>query len=169
MLEADRPEFERILSELFAAIDKPLGEHQRSAFWKGLQQMGLIEFARCRDHLIDELKEGEAPKRFSVGDIWAAKRRLRAAAMPTQGPADDGWRGDNWDIAANNHMMAVVLRSMAVKRCYNERETRILVRYKNAWAADMRETAVGEEVDPGIQKAAWRDFMEGAAHEMGRT
>lgn len=166
MLEADRAEFDRILGELFAAIDKPLGESQRSAFWKGLQTMGLIELARCRDLLIEELRDGEIPRRFGLPDIWAAKRRLRAAA-PVK-PIDDGFRGDHWDVAANNHLMAVVLRSLAVKRCYNPEETRILVRYKNAWAQDMRETAVNDEVDPQIQRTAWRDFMEGAAQAMIR-
>jgi hypothetical protein len=40
--DTDRKAFDEILGEIFAAIDKPLGESQRSAFWKALTDLSLL-------------------------------------------------------------------------------------------------------------------------------
>ena len=83
MQASDRAEFETILEELFAAFDKPLTDAKREAFWKGLQRMTLVEFARCRDLLLEELSDGEPRRTFAVSDVWAARHRLRArSAQP---------------------------------------------------------------------------------------
>lgn len=75
---------------------------------------------------------------------------------------------DRWAIAGNSHFLAYVLRKMAVKRCFNPTETRILVRYKNSWAQEMREASVNGSVAVEVQKASWKDFIEGAEAEMVR-
>lgn len=74
---------------------------------------------------------------------------------------------DNWGVAANSHLMAYVLRKMAVKRCFNARETLILVAYKNAWADDMRD--IGQEVPVEKQKACWADCMQRAEAQMAQA
>lgn len=153
----DRKAFDTVLAELFGAIDKPLGEATREAFWKGLAKMTLLEFSRCRDLLLDEFSQGEAPRKFGVPDIWAAKKRLRASAPET--PKTDDWHGDDWDIAANNHLMAVVMRAMLAKRVYTPEETRTLVAYKNRWSQLMRESDTGQGVPPNEQRDCWRECM----------
>lgn len=177
----DRVDFERLLAELFGALDKPLTEAKREGFWKGLVRMSLVEFARCRDQLLSELQEAGAPKSFGVSDVWAAKRRLRAPPVlfEHEKPKDD-WKGDHWDIAANRHLLAYLLGhripgrgpSYAAMRDPTRLEDKILdaspefvanvktlVAYKNAWAQDMR-----DEVAPSLefQRKCWDECMERA-------
>lgn len=76
----ERLAFETILGEMFAAIDKPLGDAKVEAFWKGLQRLSILDMARIRDEMLATLETTEPPKIFSVSDIWAIKRRLRARA-----------------------------------------------------------------------------------------
>lgn len=191
MLEADRPAFERILRELFGALDKPLTEHQRNAFWKGLSRMSLTEFERCRDHILRELEDGEPPRRFGVDSVWDAKKRLRAAGPDTQQkPRDDGFRGDRWDIAANRHLLRHITGQLAKNsRRYTPaswqgmkilttphadaspefvRNVQTLVRHKNRWAATVREIDAangGKGVSVEEQKDIWRECMRAAEEE----
>lgn len=190
MRPEDRPAFEISLSELFAAIDKPLGEAQRNAFWKGLAQMSLIEFSRCRDKIIADLVDGETPRKFGVSDIWVANGKLRAAA-PMK-PRDDGWRGDDWDAAANMHLMKHVrTRTAGNSQCYGRgasytaltdvarvketnldaspefvRNVQTLVRFKNLWAEQMRLSATPEGVPVPEQQEVWRECMSRAEAEI---
>lgn len=166
MQEGDRDAFDTILAELFAAIDKPLGEAARSAFWKGLANMSLLEFARTRDMLLVEFGEGEAPRRFGVSDIWAAKRRLRAQAPAPLVP-NDGWDGDKWDQRANLRLLSHIIRTTFTRRKrIPDEETRTLAAFKNYWADLMRKCAVDYpdgEVPLGDQDDTWTACMQQAA------
>lgn len=186
----DRNLFEVILAELFAAIDKPLGEAQREAFWKGLQRMHIVEFARCRDQLLDELEKGEAPRKFGVPDIWAAKRRLRASAPPANQAKEPEWAGDAWDEDASEHLQGYIRRRlsadpqafgrpasyMGMKTSTTPnadaspefvRAVQKLVIAKNLWAADMREIAPEpEDVAPEVKQAAWEEYIRSVEADM---
>lgn len=190
MVEADREEFNGILAEIFAAIDKPLGEAQRNAFWKGLRQMSLIEFSRCRDKIVADLADGETPRKFGVSDIWVAKSKLRAAA-PIM-PPDDGWRGDDWLAAANQHLLKYIRSQLAAdsKRygrgpsyeamrdparladkvldasSEHTRNVSTLVRFKNLWADQMRLSATKDGVPIAEQQEVWRECMKRAEAEI---
>lgn len=180
MNSSDRGDFERELAVLFAAIDKPVTEARSEAFWRGLAKMSMLEFSRSVERLLQDLQEGEAPRYFSVADVWAARRRLRAAPVvyvheqPIQQQPMDGW-----DVRANELLLkhlatrlgadpraygpltAFVPRTPAP--CYSpeqERATGVLVAYKRAWAADMREAAnAANEVAIETQQEAWADCM----------
>lgn len=80
MEAGDRKAFDTILGEMFAALDKPLGEVKTEAFWKGLQRLSILELARIRDEMLTELETSEPPKSFSVADVWTLKRKLKARA-----------------------------------------------------------------------------------------
>lgn len=193
MLEADRIEFNGILAELFAAIDKPLGEAQRGAFWKGLRQMSLVEFSRCRDKIVTDLADGEAPRKFGVSDVWVAKGKLRAA-QPMQ-HADDGWRGDEWGSAANRHLLEHLKRVVSANpqiygrgasyeamrdpaRLHDKtldaspefvRNVGILVRFKNLWADQMRLSADKDGVPIPEQQETWRECVRLADEEIANA
>ncbi len=72
MLESEHEAFDKILAELFASIDKPLGEAQRTAFWRGLNRMSLAEFSRCRDKILADLASGDL---IDITDLSGAKGR----------------------------------------------------------------------------------------------
>lgn len=187
MQESERTEFEKILADIFAAIDKPLGEAQRSAYWKGLKQMSLIEFSRCRDKIIADLREGETPRRFGVSDIWVARMKLQAVA-PIH-PPDDGFRGDNWDEDANLHLRSylnnqlaanpqrygrpasyMAMKVMKAKNADASPEfianVGILVRHKNVWASQMRASATADGVPIAEQQEVWAECMKRAEEEI---
>lgn len=145
----DRKAFDTILAEMFGAIDKPLGEATREAFWKGCQRMSIVEFSRCRDQLLDDLQDGERPRTFGVPNVWAIKGKLRAAA-PTK--FDDGWRGDDWDERANLRLLAHLMRAAVNRRKYTPEQTHFLAAFKNHWADTMR--AAGD-VPMGEQNESW--------------
>jgi hypothetical protein len=82
-------------------------------------------------------------------------------------PAPDTWTGDAWDMSATRHLLAHILRQMQLKRCYDPRETKILVSYKNAWARDMREEAdSNREVPVERQRKCWDETMQRADAEI---
>lgn len=164
MQENDREAFDVILAEIFAAIDKPLGEAQRSVFWKGLKDLGLVEFARIRDFLVREYREAEPPRKFTIGDIWGARKRLRAAA-PKQAP-EDPFKGDDWDVKANLRLLGYVLRKCHQRERISPEATWILVEHKNRWAALMRAGGDFEEVPMSDQDAAWLGAIRAAEAAM---
>jgi len=173
VIEGEREEFERQLAILFAGVDKPLGEAAREAFWKGLQRMELVEFARCVTHLLADLESSDGPpKRFSLADIWHAKRELRAKAPPKPTPtqqAELAWDGDRWDLRANTRLFKHVTRTLSANpRRYGppwsgtmREHTRRLVAAKNAWAADMRDLddQGADAIPERTQVAIWQDYI----------
>jgi hypothetical protein len=158
MQDTDRNAFEEILGEIFAAVDKPLGEAQRSVFWKGLKDISILEFARCRDMLVKDFREREEPPRkLTLADIWAARKRLRAVAPPKDDTPK--WDGDVWDIAANNRMLGLVMRWALARRKMPAEHVRVFVAFKNRWAELMRESAVDGSVPVDEQNQCWKECL----------
>lgn len=190
MQESDRAEFEVILAEMFAAIDKPLWEAPRNAFWKGLRKMSLIEFSRCRDKIVADLADGETPRKFGVSDVWVAKNKLRVTA-PIM-PVGDGWPGDDWLAAANQHLLKYIRTQLAADsqrygrgpsyRAMTEparvadktldaapefvRNVNTLVKYKNIWTDQMRLSATADGVPIEEQQEVWAECMKRAEAEI---
>ena len=167
MQDNDREAFDVILGEIFASIDKPLGESQRSVFWKGLRDLGLVEFARIRDFLVREYREYEQPpKKFTIADIWSARKRLRAAA-PKKDPLRE-WKGDGWDERANFRLLGYILRKAHQREKISPEATWILVEHKNRWSALMRAGGEFEDVPMADQDAAWLGAIHAAEAQMRR-
>lgn len=189
MQEADRVEFRRMLGELFGALDKPLTEAKEQGFWTALSRMSLVEFGRCRDHLLRGLEDGEQRKNFSVSDVWGAKRTLRASA-PDLAPVSTE-RPDYW-LEYGNRKLLEHIRRLTVEKLksfgkpltfaamrMDERRLREggldksnldastefvasvqrLVMAKNSWVRDMKDLDLGEGVETRIQKDVWADYM----------
>jgi hypothetical protein len=165
--DGERDACEAILAEIFAALDKPFGDVQREAFWKGLAKMSIVELARCRDLLLDEWSKSDPPRRFGVGELWGAKRRLRAVA-PTAKPIDDGWTGDDWDQRANLRMLSRVMKAVMARRAYGQAQLRTIAAFKNHWAELMRTSAVDGEVPIQDQDDSWRECMRMADEAMAQ-
>lgn len=100
MNSSDRPEFDKQLGILCAGLDTPCTDERREAYWKGLKSMGLTQFARTVEHMLANESWVRMPK---PAQVWESSKRLRA-----QGPTplrDDGFRGDDWEAAANRHLL----------------------------------------------------------------
>jgi hypothetical protein len=187
MLTTDREDFIKLLKMLFAGLDKPLGEAREAAFWKALEQMSLTDFSRTCDFVLSELEDGDKRKdwgqRFTPGDVWAAKRRLRSRAPAGQAPSikKTPWVGDAWDTRANLLLLGYIgdQSRKGISYCSPKdactasrrdenwaadsetgQMTHILVAYKNAWAQDMRESQLPDgSVPMEIQKSGFYDCM----------
>jgi hypothetical protein len=188
----DRKAFDAILAELFGALDKPLTDAKRDAFWKGLQRMGILEFARCRDHILAKLETGEPPKNFGVSQVWDAKRELRAKAPIAPAAAQSEPEVDVWEAAGNQHLLAHIRRRLALNPQHFGRPATLaamrqttrekfphadaspdfvqnvkrLVRARNAWVADMRDVAVDGGVPVETQKSIWNEYIASAEQEI---
>lgn len=167
MQESDREAFDVILAEIFAAIDKPLGEAQRSVFWKGLKDLGIVEFARIRDMLVRQYREyDDPPRKFTIGDIWAARKKLRAAA-PSKSSAPE-WKGDQWDEKGNFRLLGYVLRKCVNRQKIGPEATWVLVAHKNRWTALMRASGDFDDVTMRDQDDAWLETIRAAEAEISR-
>lgn len=76
---------------------------------------------------------------------------------------------DKWGMEANQHLLAFVLKNLSVKRTFDPRETRILVRYKNLWAQQMRLDDSGEGVPIPEQQEVWAECMRRAEAEIANV
>ena len=189
MLNADRPEFEKHLAVLCAAMDVPCTDERKEGYWLALHSMPLIRFARTIEHMLEKEEWNKIPK---PAQIWSASKR-----MPHEqrfGAKDDGWRGDMWDEAANvnlrDHLTFRLKNQMAfpgkpasyeAMRASDE-ELRIrgldkhnldaspeflsavgkLICAKNNWAADMRDLSSNGQVPLETQRVVWRGYLEEA-------
>ena len=70
----DQGEFDAQLEALCAGHDKPCTEARRTAFWKGLSKMSLIQFGRVVEHCLSE----DGPEKMpTVPGIWVLWRQIR--------------------------------------------------------------------------------------------
>ncbi len=100
-------------------------------------------------------------------------------------PQLEGPRTDRWGVEANNHLLAQVRahakyyspdstyeydqkagKHLAKSGPIGRARTEIVVRWKNAWADDMRADDKGAGISIAKQKAAWQDCMDRADAEI---
>lgn len=174
---SDRTDFEAQLASLCAGFNVPMGD-RAEAYWRGLAKMELRTFARVVEHCLGE----DGPEKIpTTKQCWLHSKSLRknGAFTPSE-PTRAPWTGDRWDIEANFRLLTHI-RS-AGKRygpdaAYSEaaREaiagpltrafTAVLVRWKKAFAEDMR---VEAHPTPETRSAAWRDCIGRADAEIDR-
>lgn len=189
MLNADRPEFEKQLAILCAAMDVPCTEERKEGYWKALHSMPLIRFVRTIQHMLENESWVKIPK---PSQIWDASKRLKSDQH--FGAKDDGFRGDMWDIAANvnlrDHLTFRLKNKMALPGTLasyeamraSDEELRIrgldkhnldaspeflaavgkLICAKNNWAADMRDLSSNDPVPLETQRAVWVGYLREA-------
>lgn len=105
--------------------------------WKG-GPPGLPDFMRLCRTVGDEFDEGPVaqPPRIAV-------------EAPTM---------DNWEIAANRHLLAHII---ARRGKFTEHQVRELVTAKKSWASDMRELASNGPVPVDTQRSIWNEYVDG--------
>jgi hypothetical protein len=81
-------------------------------------------------------------------------------------PNPDGWKGDEWAAAANIHLLGVVTRAVMERRSFDARQTRILVKFKNLWADQIRLSAIDGGVPISEQQEVWAECMKRAEAEI---
>lgn len=186
MKPAERPEFESQLGVLCAGMDVPCTDERKEAYWRALQEMSLPVFIRTIEFMLREEDWTRMPK---PGQVWASSKRMRSHG-PVDAPKDDGFRGDEWDIAANRHLMTHIARQLRGKPLRYGRPASaemmrkldrkvspnadaspefvanvgLLVEAKREWARNMR--AYGTSCPVDIQRQCWDQRMGEAEAEI---
>lgn len=163
---SQQPEFDAQMGALFGAWGRAYSPGLQTGYWKGLQRLSLADVARCVDRAIERFGEEPDMRLPTVGELWAIKRSLRAAA-PVRREPEPVW--DRWDVAANRHLLAHLQRN-ARTLCPNGKPDEAcaakvapLVAAKNRWAALMRDCQDAQgNVDPAEQADLWESMLEHA-------
>jgi hypothetical protein len=175
-------EFDKTLAVLCAGFNVPCTEDRQRAYGKAFRKIPPAGWERLVDYCLGE----EGPERMpSVRELWRARSEMRARAPADRPPSVEiPWHGDQWDAAANRHLLAHIMRTLrANPQHYGEspsyhamRNTNTknadaspgfianiarLLAAKKAWAADMRDMAphTGGLVDGLLQREIWADYI----------
>jgi hypothetical protein len=172
MTPDEKPQFMKLLSTLFGAHGKPLSEGMIAGYWKGLEKMSLTAFERCCDHAIEKLSFAERgqSKTPTVSELWDIKRSFLGRAPVTIEHNQQVWHGDAWDAAANQlllHHISNTRKDYAPDSRGNPvvvgpqtvAISKILTKWKDAWAQDAREGGADN-------KANWLHCMTAAENEI---
>lgn len=181
MTPTEKPRFMELLSTLFGAHGKPLSDSMVQGYWKGLEKMSLVEFERCCDSAIDRLQYAErgVSKTPTVAELWDIKRGFRAR-VPVKAEKEPEFVGDEWDIAANQLLLAYIAQNSLKRDPVNyapdshgypvktgehtKAIAEILHRYAKQWAQARRADARDHVKSDG--KIEWLAYMSAADREV---
>jgi hypothetical protein len=150
-----------LIAQLFGANKgQKLDDDTASAYLLGLKRMDTPKLARVVERILEGLESaGSEPYRVpTIGHIWQVSREITFGRVPQAAPAEPSSEPvlDGWDVNANHFLLAFLataMREHRVGRYVGEARTAILVKWKNAWARDMRE-----------DRAVFDGTLDGKAH-----
>jgi hypothetical protein len=181
---ADIDERKALIAKLFGAANKHCDETRMEGYLEALKRMDTPRLFRVVEHIlagIEDLPEHEDYKPPTPGGLWKALKRMRA--MPPV-PSFDLKANEPkfllFDTNANQLLMAYIWAAHAKKGVMRyapdspnprapgpitRERTAVLVKWKDAWARDMREDR--ELYDGKLDgKEFWKDCMTRAEAEI---
>jgi hypothetical protein len=180
---SDLDERRKLIGRLFGAANKQCDETRMDAYLETLKRMETPRLIRAVEHVLDGIQNMTDPEDYkppTAGGLWKVLKKLRAlppplelrAAEPKYLPFDTNANqllmAYLWDKHAPNGMTRYAPDSPNPKLPgpITRARTAILVKWKNAWARDMREDReAGGKLDG---KASWIDCMARAEAEIDR-
>lgn len=180
-----------LIAQLFGAFGRTPTEANYAGYEAALKLMATPTLARVIGAWLEKISEATEPSELRVptaGKLWELRRKLRR--LPDPRPLEltppPGARTDGWDQNANTLLAQYLLTKHEPKGVtryspdsrYDDRlrqvvtgpqtaeRTAILVKWKNAWAVDMREARA--EHGPLEGKKHWIDCMALAEAELDR-
>lgn len=186
MIESEKPRFLELMNSLFGAHNRTVWDGAIAGYWMGLSKMSLMQFERCVEKAVEKLQHAErgVSKIPTVGELWDISRGIRNYERPVT-TDDSKWLGDDWDTAANLILLGYFDRQKDHGRMaryapdspfsdkshhvvvgpLTKERTAVMVKWKNAWARDMREDR--QLYDGKLDgKMAWADCMALAEKEL---
>lgn len=188
-LPRDQQERRELIAQLFGAFGRTPTEANFTGYEAGLKLMNTQTLARVVSTWLEKLSEATAPEELRVptaGKLWEIRRKLRK--LPDPRPLEltppPGAALDGWDQNANLLLMQYLWAAHAGKGvtryspdsvygasglhtgAQTIERTAILVKWKAAWARDMREDR--EEHGHLDGKKLWTDCMALAEAELDR-
>lgn len=177
-----------LVAQLFAADrGKKLDDDTAAAYLLSLRRMDTPRLARVVERTLEGLEHDADPYRVpSPSRIWQLAKELRLGSTRTpQAPPSNDLNGmaeevaDGWEINANTLLLNYVTLGLVQQSAHGQKATRnadryasstataILVRWKNAWASEMREDRAlrGGKCDG---RKLWTEYMAEAEREIGQ-
>lgn len=179
---ADVDDRKTLIARLFGAAGKECRESVMDGYLEALKRMDTPRLFRVVDRVLDGIKDLTDPEDYkppAPGALWKVARALRA--LPAPAPLElHGTRPqpqDQWDTAANTLLLNYVTAGLVEKAIRNSKPTRdasryasheataVLLKWKSAWARDMREDRelYGGKLDG---KLLWAQCMASAETEI---
>ncbi|HEV8246056.1 MAG TPA: hypothetical protein VGP93_09825 [Polyangiaceae bacterium] len=188
---ADIDDRKKLIASLFGAANKPCDETRMDGYLEALRRMDTPRLMRVVTHVLDgieHLPEHEDYKPPTAGGLWKILKKLRAlpAPRPLELTPPPAAAIDGWDQNANLLLMQYLWAAHAPKGItryapddrYDEKarrtipgpqtieRTKIMTKWKSAWATDMREDRAEHGKLDG--KKHWVDCMALAEAELDR-
>lgn len=195
-MASNRSDFDAQMSILCAAFDVPCTQERKDAYWLALKDMPVAKFARTIEFLLREEDWTRIPKPGQIWAISRRLRASGPPKLSTPDEFPGGpWEimANVFLLAHIRQQLAIDpqhygRRISAKGLCMSEKDrielgldknmmdasgefvdnVNKLVAAKKAWAQDMRDAEVNGEVDPEIQKAVWKEYIERAESHIGR-
>lgn len=183
-----------LVAQLFAADrGKKLDDDTAAAYLLSLRRMDTPRLARVVERMLEGLEHDADPYRVpSPSRIWQLAKELRLGSTPAprtapplelHGTPEQSF--DGWDANANILLLAYVTDPVSRRAARispdsstdhhaslrigpeTHARTAILVRWKNAWASEMREDREmrGGQLDG---RKLWAEYMAEAEREIGQ-
>lgn len=190
--EDDTTQRRELIAQLFGAFGRTPSEANYAGYEAALKLMATPTLARVVSSWLEKISEATDPSDLRVptaGRLWDLRRKLRRLPdpRPLELTAPPAAAMDGWDQNANlllmaylwgKHSRASVNNRYAPDSPYDDKRrcivpgpqtaerTAILVKWKSAWAADMRDSHA--EHAPLDGKKHWADCMTLAEAELDR-
>jgi hypothetical protein len=187
-LPPEQQERRELIAQLFGAFGRTPTEANFAGYEAGLKLMNTQTLARVVSTWLEKLSEATAPEELRVptaGKLWEIRRKLRK--LPDPRPLEltppPGAALDGWDLNANLLLMQYLWAAHGGKGVtryspdssydgklrigpQTSERTAIFVKWKNAWARDMRESRA--EHRPLDGRVTWTECMALAEAELDR-
>jgi len=171
-----------LIAQLFGAFGRTPKEHEYAGYEASLKLMPTPSLARVVSTWLEQIGDATDPDDLRVptaAKLWALRRKLKR--LPDPPPLE--LRGapaqaqDGWDLNANTLLLNYLTVGLVQQVIHGMKATRdagryappahtaVMVKWKNAWARDMREDR--ELYDGKLDgKIAWTDCMAKAEAEI---
>ncbi len=171
---ADLDDRKALIQRLFGAANKHADEPRLEGYLEALKRMDTPRLVRLVDQVLDGIREMTDPNDYkppTAGALWKLHRDKRRLPDPrplelTPPPAA---AMDGWDQNANLLLMQYLWAAHAPKnvtRYHVPGALQWLVKYKHAWAHDMRDDRAQRGKLDGKQH--WTDCMALAEAEISK-
>jgi hypothetical protein len=182
MTDSDQKEFLELLADLYGACGQNVKANIANGTWRGLKHMALSEFRAVVENSIETMRftERGAARPPTVAEIWDRHREHTKSRGIDADPPAPKYAGDGWSVNANLLLLEHIRRATRPAELdyapdtqgnpvhvgpHTEAIAKILAKWKNSWARDMRED---REIYNGKREGAsyWRECMKSADAEV---
>lgn len=172
-----------LIRKLFGAANRTPSHDIIDGYLTTLKRMETASLARLVERILEDLEKAADSEPFRVPtakELWVIRRGHTRLPSAPAAPELSPWKGDGWDVNANMLLLAYVTAAHTGRAArmapdsanpsnpgpLTRARTAVFVKWKDAWARDMREDREAGGTLDG--KASWIACMASAEAELER-